>query len=285
MDETLGVVVAYDGSDHAMQALDWAMDEAEFRRLPLTLCHAWQWPYGDGDQAARDSLRSAAQHVLWHGADCARASTSGLDVRPDLYEGSATDRLESLSTDAELLVVGSRGLGAVARAVVGSVAAHTAAHAHCPVIVVRGRGSVPRSSHPGPVVAGVTDDGKAEAVLAFACEEARARSVPLIVIHAWTQPPVTWGGMTVPALNPLDAQHVTENWRQAAENWLADLLLPWRKKAHVTIEARVTQPRADDALNSVSDATLMVVGCPQGRFGSVTASMLRRSPCPVAVVR
>ncbi|WP_353051477.1 universal stress protein, partial [Herbidospora sp. NBRC 101105] len=36
-----GVVVGYDGSDFAMQALDWAMDEAEMRKLPLTVAHAW----------------------------------------------------------------------------------------------------------------------------------------------------------------------------------------------------------------------------------------------------
>ncbi|WP_240776732.1 universal stress protein [Nonomuraea basaltis] len=176
MNETRGVVIGYDGSDHAMQALDWAMDEAELRKLPLTVCHAWQWPYGEGDQAARDSLRHAAEHVLWHGADCARASSPGLDVRPDLYEGSATARLEELSSDAGLLVVGSRGLGAVARAMTGSVATHTAAHAQCPVIVVRGRGPLPRSPQPGPIVAGLADDDKADAVLGFACTEAAPRT-------------------------------------------------------------------------------------------------------------
>ncbi|MEO3873848.1 universal stress protein [Nonomuraea sp. B12E4] len=98
------------------------------------MCHTWQRPYGEGDPTARESLRRAAEHVLWHGADCARASSPGLDVRPDLYEGSATERLEALSADAGLLVVGSRGLGAVAEAVVGSVATHAVAHARCPVI-------------------------------------------------------------------------------------------------------------------------------------------------------
>ncbi|MEO3875998.1 universal stress protein [Nonomuraea sp. B12E4] len=277
--ETFGVVVGYDGSDHSMQALDWSMDEAELRRLPLTVCHAWQWPYGGGDQSARESLRRAAEHVLWHGADCARASSSGLDVRSDLYEGSATERLEALSGDADLLVVGCRGLGAVARAVVGSVAAHVAAHASCPVIVVRGKGSLPRPSHPGPIVAGVADDGKAEAVLAFACTEAAMRGLPLVVIHAWDLPAASWRGVTIPAFDPMAA-------RNAAEDWLADLLTPWRKKApNVTIEARTTLSGAGDALAAVADTTLMVVGSPHGRFGSVAAAMVRQARCPVAIVR
>lgn len=279
MNETLGVVIGYDGSDHSMQALDWAMDEAELRKLPLTICHAWQWPYGDGDQAARDSLRRAAEHVLWHGADCARASSMGLHVRTDLYEGSTTARLEELSADAGLLVVGSRGLGAMARAIIGSVAAHAAAHAECPVIVVRGRGALPRKSHPGPIVAGLANDDTAGAVLGFAFAEAAIRGLPLLVVHAWHQPPVAWGGMTFPALDPLAVQN-------AAENWLAQVLAPWREKQpKVTIEARTPQSGAGEALAAVSDATLVVVGGPHGRFGSVTAAMLRHALCPVAIVR
>ncbi|MCF6476916.1 universal stress protein, partial [Nonomuraea sp. MG754425] len=240
---------------------------------------AWRWPYGDGDQAARDSLRGAAEHVLWHGADCARASSSGLDVRLDLYEGSATDRLESLSADAEVLVVGSRGLGAVARVVVGSVAAHAAAHARCPVIVVRGRGALPRKSHPGAVVVGLADDGKAAAVFGFAHAEAAIRGLPLVAVHAWHQPPVTWGGMTFPALDPLAVEG-------AAESWLERFLAPWRvRRPEVVIEARTPRSGAREALAAVSGATLVVVGSPHGRFGSTTAAMLRHAACPVAIVR
>ena len=279
MRETTGVVVGYDGSDHSMQALDWAMDEAEYRRLPLTVCHAWQWPYRDGDEAARDSMRHAAQHVLWHGADCARNSSSGLDVRTDLYEGSAAGRLEELSGDAELLVVGSRGLSGMARAATGSVATHTAAHARCPVIVVRGTGPLPRRIHPGPVVVGLADEREVDAVLGFACREAAMRGLPLLAVHAWRQPPVAWGGSMFPALDPLAVG-------QAAENWLAQALLPWREKyPEVAVEARTPDERAGQALSAVPDATLVVVGGPHGRFGSVTSTMLRNAPCPVAIVR
>lgn len=279
MSDTYGVVIGYDGSDHSMQALDWAMDEAEFRKVPLTVCHAWQWPYRDGDRAARDSLRRAAEHVLWHGADCARASSYGLDVRPDLYEGSAAERLEELSAAAELLVVGSRGLAAVARAIIGFVASHAVTHAHCPVIVVRGRGPLPRRPDPGPIVAGLADDGKADVVLGFAWAEAAMRGLPLLVIHAWHQPPAAWGGMTFPALDPLAVQ-------KAAESWLTQVLTPWREKApKVTIEMRMPRSRAGEALAAVTDATLVVVGSSHGRFGSVVAAMVRHAPCPVAIIR
>ncbi|MFB4274380.1 universal stress protein [Nonomuraea sp. MTCD27] len=172
-----GIVLGYDGSDFSVQALDWALDEAELRKLPLTVVHAWQWPYGEAEEEAKAHLRRAAEHVLWHGAECARASSSGVKVATDLYEGSAARRLAELSGEADLVVVGSRGLSALPRAVVGSVAGYVAAHAACPVVVVRGPGPLPPPSQPGPVV--VADRAPDASVLEFAFAEASLRRAPL----------------------------------------------------------------------------------------------------------
>ncbi|MFG2076296.1 universal stress protein [Nonomuraea maritima] len=171
------IVLGYDGSDFSVQALDWALDEAELRKLPLTVTHGWQWPYGEADEEAKAHLRKAAEHVLWHGADCARSTSSGVPVETDLYEGPAALRLVELSAEATLIVVGSRGLSALPRAVVGSVAGYVAAHAACPVIVVRGPGPIPAATKPGPVV--VPDRTPDESVLEFAFEEAALRQVPV----------------------------------------------------------------------------------------------------------
>ncbi|MFG1699597.1 universal stress protein [Nonomuraea sp. NPDC049309] len=171
------VVLGYDGSDFSMQALDWALDEAELRKLPLLVVHAWQWPYGEADEEAKSHLGKAAEHVMWHGAECARQTSQGLQVDTDLYEGPAAERLVELSEGAELIVVGSRGLGALPRAVVGSVADYTAAHAACPVIVVRGPGPLPLPQNPGPIE--VTDPDPSPAVLEFAYREAQLRQVGL----------------------------------------------------------------------------------------------------------
>ncbi|NJP88747.1 universal stress protein [Nonomuraea sp. FMUSA5-5] len=173
------IVLGYDGSDFSVQALDWALDEAELRKLPLTVAHAWQWPYGQAEEEAKAHLRKAAEHVLWHGADCARRTSSGVAVETDLHEGPAAERLVKLSQDAALVVVGSRGLSALSRAVVGSVAEYVAAHAGCPVIVVRGPGPLPAATRPGPVV--VAEPAPDAAVLEFASEEAALRRLPLSV--------------------------------------------------------------------------------------------------------
>ncbi|TMR88371.1 universal stress protein [Nonomuraea basaltis] len=173
-----GIVLGYDGSDFSVQALDWALDEAELRKLPLTLAHAWQWPYGEAAEEAKAHLRKAAEHVLWHGADCARSTSSGVPVETDLYEGPAAQRLAELSADAALVVVGSRGLSRLPRAVVGSVAGYVADHAGCPVIVVRGPGPLPAPVDPGPIV--VADREPDASVLEFAFGEAALRQLVLV---------------------------------------------------------------------------------------------------------
>ncbi|MCK2215910.1 universal stress protein [Actinomadura sp. ATCC 31491] len=172
------IVLGYDGSDFAMQAMDWALDEAELRKLPLVLTHAWQWPYGEAEEEAKAHLRKAAEHVLWHGAECARSTSSGVRVETDLYEGPPARRLTELSAGAELIVVGTRGLSGLPKAVVGSVAGYVAAHAECPVVVVRGPGPLPAAAEPGPVlVAGGTP---VPAVLDFAAHEAALRQLTLV---------------------------------------------------------------------------------------------------------
>lgn len=277
-----GIVVGYDGSDFAMQALDWAMDEAEFRDTPITVCHAWQSPYRAGEEEARKSLHHAAEHVLWHGAECARQCTSGVRVREDLFEGPAADRLVDLSESADLVVVGSRGLSGAARRVLGSVAGHVATHALCPVIVVRGAGSLPHRRHPGPIVAGVAGgDGH---VLDFAYREALLRTLPLIAVHAWRYPAAAWGaGMAPMAMSDVPGREAVEALEAA--------VAPWRAR-YPDVET-VLQPVEGPVLDVLADtspgATMLVVGATRARgvfarLGSVTRPLIDAVTCPVAVV-
>ncbi|MEU8251556.1 universal stress protein [Nonomuraea sp. NPDC048916] len=283
MTDPLGVVLGYDGSDFSMQALDWAIDECELRKLPLTLTHAWRWPYGEASEEAKQHLRKAAEHVLHHGAECARSSSTITDVIADLYEGSPAERLVELSSGAELLVIGCRGLGALARSVVGSVTAHVAAHASAPVIVVRGPGPLPKPVNPGPVVLGLSPATPDEA-LEFAFGEAALRQLRLVAVHAMRPPALAWGV----AMAPLpDAEVFT----QAARERVKERLAPWRERfPEVVTEPRAIVGAAREVLVAASDgASLVVVGADRGRhrhgnLGTVVRAMAEHASCPVAVV-
>ncbi|MEU8385538.1 universal stress protein [Streptosporangium sp. NPDC048865] len=272
MTDVREVVVGYDGSDFSMQALEWAMDEAELGRLPLRVVHAWRWPYGEAGEEARLHLRKAAEHVLYHGADCARACSTLADVAADLYEGAAAERLVELSERAALIVVGSRGMGTLARTILGSVAGYVAAHAHCPVIVVRGPGPIPVPRERGAVVVGMSGD-TCDGVIGFAFHEARIRRLRLTAVHA--------GRLQPPA-------HDTRITMRAAEDGMLERLGPWRIACpEVAVRACFAATSAKNLLMDASkEASLVVVGGARehGRLGSTSGSVLQHGFCPVAVV-
>jgi nucleotide-binding universal stress UspA family protein len=84
------------------------------------------------------------------------------------------------SNGADLLVLGDRGLGGLTDLIIGSVAVQTAAHARCPVLIVRG---TPLPD--GPVVAGVDGSRTSALALDFAAEEASLRDTELVALHTW----------------------------------------------------------------------------------------------------
>ena len=108
----------------------------------------------------------------------------GVQVMPEVLVGFPIGVLAEESRRAQLLVLGSRGLGGLTGLLLGSVAVGLAAQAACPVVVVRGED---RETGAGrPVVVGVDGTPNSEAAIAFAYEAAAARGVPLIAVHTWT---------------------------------------------------------------------------------------------------
>jgi nucleotide-binding universal stress UspA family protein len=263
------VVVGYDGSDFSMQALEWALDEAELRKLPLTVAHAWQWPYGTVEEDKRP-LREAAEHVLWHGGQCASATSAVADVETDLYEGHAAERLVQLSAEADLVVVGSRGLGWLPRAVVGSVATYVAEHARCPVIVVRGAGPLPIPPHLGPIAA-VAAKPPWEAVLDFALREAELRRLPLLAIRAGGILPRSYA-MAIPPSDRIS--EVEEEFRQVVR-------ARTDAGSQLSVQTQVMAGPPHEIVDAISRlASLLVVG-----QGPVAHAAMTHAVCPVAVVR
>jgi nucleotide-binding universal stress UspA family protein len=134
-----GIVVGVDGSEAAQAALRWAVDEARLRDTGLTVVHAYPLaPFGVYPYASMSIdaglLPKAAEKVL---DGCVEAvDASGVRLTRVTAVGGAAAPLVEMSEKAELVVVGSRGAGLLARMTLGSVAAQVAAHAACPVAVI-----------------------------------------------------------------------------------------------------------------------------------------------------
>jgi nucleotide-binding universal stress UspA family protein len=133
------IVVGVDGSKSSLAALRVAAEEARTRSAKLRIVIAWHVPlavYTDGlpppDELTGD-LREAAQEIA---TNAEAAVPAGVDYETKLREGQPADVLVEESEGAEVLVVGSRGLGGLARFVLGSVSRHVQDHARCPVVVV-----------------------------------------------------------------------------------------------------------------------------------------------------
>ena len=135
------IVVGVDGSEHSRRALNWALQEARLRGASVEVLHAWHIPYvamnsGPGIFLVQDDLEEAARTLL-HGL-VRDADKSGLARPPEevLVNGSPAQALIEKSEGADMLVVGSRGLGGFVGLVLGSVSHQVAHHARCPVVII-----------------------------------------------------------------------------------------------------------------------------------------------------
>ncbi|MGE5292096.1 MAG: universal stress protein [Micromonosporaceae bacterium] len=135
------VVVGVDGSEESRLALRWAFEYGQMKGAPVEVVSAWRIPpsYGWGvsyddvnlEKRAQETLEDTVRDVLGDSAPVTRR----------LEQGHPAIALVAASERAQLLVVGSRGHGAFAGMLLGSVSQHCVQHAHCPVVVIRGRGS------------------------------------------------------------------------------------------------------------------------------------------------
>ncbi|UBU08764.1 universal stress protein [Nonomuraea gerenzanensis] len=273
----LGVVVGFDGSLAAREALRWGGAEAAGRGVPLTVCHAWDRPHRErpGEVLPLELVRRPAQRLVKAAAAWAGRHHPGVPVNTLIGRGSPSALLTDLSADAELIVVGSREHGERRGLTVGSVSGHVASRARCPVIVMHG----------DPVARGARDvlvgfDGSPEATgaLGFAAVEAYLLETRLQVLIAQRER----GG----------ARDVAELGVQAQGSAWNDLVS--RQRAFPGLEAGVEvvdEPARGALLEAARKACLLVVGARglgEARgllLGSVSQAMVHHAPCPVAVVR
>lgn len=135
------IVVAVDGSGPAQRALRWALHEGRLRKAAVEVVNAWQPPYIGyypyGGESFDPSFGEAASRRVIDDA-LAAEDTTGLvaPVTRLSIRGRPADSICDASKGADVLVLGSRGLGGVRRALLGSVATTVTHHASRPVVVV-----------------------------------------------------------------------------------------------------------------------------------------------------
>lgn len=95
--------------------------------------------------------------------------------------GPAGPVLVEASRDAEMICVGSVGIGRYASSILGSTATELAEKAHCPVAVMRSKVDQPASDI-NWIVVRMTDAPDNEAVLEYAAREAKLRQAPILAL-------------------------------------------------------------------------------------------------------
>ncbi|MEU6587833.1 universal stress protein [Streptomyces sp. NPDC046881] len=284
----LPVVVGVDGSEPSLRAVDWAADEAALRGASLRLVYASLWERYEGVSVSGDlgkpSEELMVEDVVGTAERRARHRQPGVKVTTDVLPEEPEYGLIRESRSALAMVVGCRGRSGMTEAILGSVSAALAGHAHCPVVVLRG-------SHDNRVAPGararialaVGDEPAGSAAVRFAVEEAMLRGALLEAVRAWHRP------LHEPVAHPLIAGRPARLQEQQAVELVEEALRD--APAGLDVRRRTVEGYARDALLAESrGAALAVVGARRrpGHFGlhlgRVAHGVLHHAPCPVAVV-
>lgn len=273
------VIVAVDGGPASRAALEWALERATTVPLHLELTTVVELGWSPVDGPA-DDFQPAYERALAEAAGVVQRTDPRLKTTSIVRRGAPVDELVRASADADRLVVGTNKTGLLVGAVHGTLPLRLAAHAKCAVTVV------PTGWTPGgdSVVVGVEDDDTVDAPLAVAAAEAEIRSLPLVLVHAWSIPATL--GVDFGAAVPFDALI------EAHEEILVRALARVRAThPALTASTVLMQGAAAPALvDAASSAAVLVVGS-HGRgaiagliLGSVSHDVLLNMPCPVTVV-
>ncbi|KQX67871.1 universal stress protein [Streptomyces sp. Root1310] len=284
----LPIVVGVDGSEPSLRAVDWAADECALRGAPLRLVYASLWERYEGESLAADvgkpSEQVTAEDIVRTAARRARTRRPDIEVSTEVLPEEPEYALVREGRGAAALVLGTRGRSGLVEMLLGSVSLAVAAHADCPVIVLRGsHDNRVRAGTHGRIVVGVGERTTDSAALRFAVQEAGLRHATLDAVRAWRCPAHESTDHPLLAGEParLHEQHAVEVLDRALKDTPAEVDL---RRRTVEGPARRVLPAASH------EADLLVVGARRDpghlglQLGRVAHAVLHHSACAVAVV-
>jgi nucleotide-binding universal stress UspA family protein len=279
-------LVGVDGSAGSDDAVRWAAVDAVLRNSPLHLVYAVAEPviYGpalgltqfDHDIFRQDGYTAVAAATKI--ATEAAAPLGSLDISTFVVVAPPIPVLGERSEDARMLVVGTRGLDAFRRGLLGSVSTALARHGHCPIAVIPETDDDSPDRSDGPIVLGV--DGSACSTLAIeiAFDEASRRKADLVAVHAWTD----YG------------RYFSQAQIQEEGTELLSLSLAGYGEEFPDVHVRrvvVGDRPAKQLLEASENAQMVIVGS-HGRggfagmtLGSTSQAVLHGAECPVVIAR
>jgi nucleotide-binding universal stress UspA family protein len=292
------IVCGVDGSHESLTAAAVAARLSERLGATLILAHAYEKPttvpYGDEPQRARHRRHVHAEMMGIF--ERIERDLGGLEVEGRVLDGAPPDELAALAgeQDAALLVVGSRGRGAVRAALLGSVSSAVARASDRPVVIV------PPGAAPGPglevgegsvIVCGVDRSEEAKGAARVAATLATALRLELVLVHAYASGPAG-GAVPAPgAAPPISHEDMEETQRERARRLLDQVARDLDGEAGVRM--RIEEDAPASALSRCADAEnaeLIVVGT-HGRglvasvlLGSTSSRLAASASRPVVVV-
>jgi len=279
-----GVVVGADGSEHGIAALRWAAGTAVAYGLPLTVLHARP------DATAEPTLIAEPDGVLGASVAVARAVHPQLQIRALQMPDAPVQSLLAAGEEADVLVLGSRGIEGFRGLLLGSTTMHVAPYAQCPVVVVHSgleggvlfEASDGYPGNPGQVILGYDGSPASNRAAAFAFRHAEAIGCGVVAVSVEA-------GRGDPETEPIDPENATPGSDTSAFHSPVIVTASAFPDVPVSFVAGYGRP-AEVLLTQAIGAELLVVGSRgSGGFaglimGSVSQKVLAHANCPVAVL-